>query len=177
MYVEGRHGFEFVPSGQLEVSGWARSENSIVDRFYGPSPEVLLSPWFGRTHCFSLALSNRAADRVGLGFESIADSLDVGMSGVFWLDSSSWRLLEIEFRFTGLRELEQAKHQGGVIVLDSDDNGGWYVTEWHMRRPILRRGRLAWTSGVRGRTATRQYTTVGYVERAGRVLAVESGGR
>lgn len=171
--VVGGHVFGFVPEDELRLSGWGRVEDGVVTRYFGPSPELLLSPWFGSTHCFGQ--TEDQAGRRGLTFESIPDSLEIGMRGVFWLEAESWRLTELEFSYVGSRELEQAKHQGGSILLEVLESGGWVVSQWHIRRPIVRRGPLVWSpSGSRSRTATRSYTVTGYVERAGRVLS--SGG-
>lgn len=167
--VIGGHVFGFVPEEELRESGWGSVEDGEVTRYFGPSPELLLSPWFGSTHCFGQA--EDPGGRIGLRFESIPDSLEIGMRGVFWLDPDSWRLSEIEFSYTGSRDLERARHQGGSIQLDMGEGGGWFVSQWYVRRPIMRRGPLVWSpSGARSRTAARSYTVAGYVERAGRVL-------
>ncbi len=173
LMVTGIHGFEFVPVEELGRSGWGRLEAGDVVEFYGPSPEVLLSPWFGENHCLSLQSAGEGR-LVGLAFESIRNSLAVGMEGVFWLDPVTWRLGRIDFRYTGVPELRNAREQGGSVFLQVGPAGTWYVSAWEIRRPILTRARLGWRNRVGNfRVATRQYRIDGYFERSGRVLQWE----
>ena len=165
------HGVDFAPMEELRLSGWGRVEGEVMTRFYGPSPEALLSSWFGSNHCLSLVRNGEAGEEFGLAFESIDDVMTIGIEGVFWIDPEDWHLRRIEFRFTGDRELERAREQGGVVELAVDDEVGWYVREWRLRSPILAPGRLDWLGrGGSVVTATRRYRVTGYQEKQGRVI-------
>ena len=120
--VASDHGFAFAPMDDLQKDGWGRIEDGATTRFYGPSPEALLSSWFGANHCLSLADERDAESNFGLAFESIGESLAIGMEGVFWIDPSSWHLRRIDFHFTGSRDLRRAPEQGGSIELAVDRN-------------------------------------------------------
>jgi hypothetical protein len=171
LVVAGDHGFDFVAIEELERDGWGRMEGEVMARFFGPSPETLLSTWFGANHCLSLGEERDEDSNIGLAFESIEDSLAIGMEGTFWIDPADWHLRRITFRYTGSSDLERARHQGGDIELAVDPGAGWYVREWRLRRPILERGPLeVLPGGGRVRTVARRSVVVGYEERRGRVL-------
>ena len=171
--TDADHGFDFAPLEELQLHGWGRVEDEVMTRFYGPSPEALLSPWFGASHCLSLVDDDDRPDELGLAFESIDNAMTIGIDGVFWIDPHTWFLRSIEFRFTGDRDLERAREQGGTIKLAVDPELGWYVQEWRLRSPILRRGRLGRISRIGVvRTAQRRYDVVGYQEKQGRVIGI-----
>lgn len=167
--TDADHGFNFAPLEELQLHGWGRIEDGVMTRFYGPSPEALLSPWFGANHCLSLA--DDRPGWLGLAFESIDGAMTIGIDGVFWIDPNTWQLRSIEFRFTGDRDLERAGEQGGTIELAVDPGLGWYVQNWRLRSPILRRGRLARVGHI-GVVRQRRYDVTGYLERQGRVIGI-----
>ena len=93
------------------------------------------------------------------------------MDGVFWINPTTWLLEKIEFRYTGLRHLDQAENQRGVVELRVSSDGIWYVPRWHIRVPIPQTGTAQWP-GRRLTDAQAVHTSriIGYTERAGRIL-------
>lgn len=171
--TDADHGFDFAPLDELQLYGWGRVEDEVITRFYGPSPEALLSPWFGASHCLSLTDDDDHPDELGLAFESIDDAMTIGIEGVFWIDPLTWTLRSIDFRFTGDRDLERAREQGGRIGLAVDPELGWYVQEWRLRSPILRRGQLGRIGRIGVvRTTQRRNEVAGYQEKQGRVIGI-----
>jgi hypothetical protein len=167
------HGFGFAPPEHLQRYGWGLVENDQVTRFYGPSPEALLSGWFTANHCFALVGDEDLGGNLGIGFESAEDRMRVGMQGVLVIEPESWRLVEIRFRFRGEKGLDRAADQGGEIQVDVDPAFGWYVSAWRMRVPILEVARLSRLSRTDVVSTIRpRYRVAGYVERRGRVIAV-----
>jgi hypothetical protein len=168
----GGHAFTFQPVEELGATGWGEKEDEVVTRLFGPSPEAFLSPRFGATHCLSLADEPSPDSLVGLAFESIPDSLDVGLEGTFWIDPASWRLRRIDFRYTGTPSLDDAPHQGGTVVLDVGRDGAWYAAAWSVRGPVLEPSGITYDRVGDYRLLRRQaYRVTGYLEHAGRVLA------
>lgn len=153
--------FQFVPVDELEDAGWGRVEGGVVWEVYGPSPQVLLSPWFAEHHC--LAITSPVADSiVGLGFSSREGDFQVGIEGTFWFERASWHLERITFHFSGLSSDADATDEGGAIELRTEGDGSWYVSSWQIRVPTERtRGGGLFGGGG-------QFS--GYVETAGRVL-------
>jgi len=153
--------FQFVPVDELAEVGWGRVEDGVVWEVYGPSPQVLLSPWFAEHHCLGVAPIGTDSI-VGLEFSSRDDALQIGIEGTFWFAPQSWHLQRISFGFTGLPREGEATHEGGEIELRMEDGGGWYVESWRIRVPT-ERTRGGGLFGGGGQFA-------GYVETAGRVL-------
>ena len=163
--------FQFIREEELEDVGWGRVEKGVITRFYGPSPEAVLSPWFESSHCFTLVKNHEEhADELGLAFATIDDVVPVGMEGVFWIDPVGWHLRSIDFRYEAASMPRNAKHQGGTITLDINPNGSWYVKSWLIRRPILGADQRRRTSFIPGLIPDRRQVVVGYLERGGRVL-------
>jgi len=156
--------FDFVPVEELAEVGWGRVQDGAVWEVYGPSPQVLLSPWFAEHHC--LAVSSSTTDSiVGLDFSSREGDFQVGIVGTFWFERDSWELRRITFQFTGLLNGAAATQEGGEIELRTDDEGSWYVEQWRIRMPTERtRGGGLFGGGGR------DFLLSGYVETAGRVL-------
>ena len=170
--LSGAHAFIFQPVERLGSTGWGEREDDRVTTLFGPSPDAFLSARFGATHCLSLAEDARPESRVGVAFESIPDSLEVGLKGTFWLDPSSWRLRRIDFRYTGTPELEDARHQGGTVILDVSDEGQWYAAAWSVVGPVLDASGARYTRAADNvLMRTQAYRVQGYLEHAGRVLA------
>ena len=157
--LEGAHAFTFQGIGDLGSTGWGEVHEDGVTDLYGPSPDVFLSARFGATHCLSLGERDGPGGLLGLDFASIADSLEVGMEGTFWLDPAGWRLHRIDFRYTGTERLAEAEGQGGSVVLGVDEGGTGYAAAWSIRGPLYEGD------------GTRRLT--GYLEHAGRALAPE----
>ncbi|MEZ4416743.1 MAG: carboxypeptidase-like regulatory domain-containing protein [Gemmatimonadota bacterium] len=162
-------GFEFADAEQLEANGWTEPAEDGGTRYFAPSPDLLLSSWFTRAHCFELTATE--TDRLALRFRSGEAAHGVRIEGSFVLDAAAARLSHIAFRFTGDRLLN-AEHQGGEIHLGGLPDGRWYVSRWTMRTPEYRRGPLRRTQ--MGRRLLYQPTTTlsGYFERGGEVLQV-----
>lgn len=153
--------FDFVPVEQLGGAGWGRLVDGVIDEVYGPSPQILLSPWFADHHCLSLAPS--ADSLVGLAFASREGTFEIGIEGTFWFAQPSWLLRRIAFQFTGLPDLTDAVYEGGEIELRAEAAGFWYVDSWRILVPTWR-ARAGGLLGGGGQELT------GYVETAGRVL-------
>jgi hypothetical protein len=158
--------FGFVPVDELGDAGWGRIESDAVE-VYGPSPQILLSPWFTDHHCLGLAPPS-ADSLVGLAFSSKEGVFQVGIAGTFWFNRS-WLLERISFRFTGLPALDELTEQAGEIVLAAGRSGSWYVHSWQIRVPSWR-ARQGGLFGGRG-----EPEIMGYVETGGRVIALTRG--
>jgi hypothetical protein len=154
--------FDFVSVDEFGPVGWGRMREGVVEEVYGPSPQVLLSPWFADHHCLSLAPPSPDS-LVGLQFASRDDTFEIGIEGTFWFSHPSWILQRITFHFTGLSDLADATYEGGEIELRIEEAGIWYVDSWRIRVPV---GRTR-TGGLFGGGSQE---LAGYVETHGRVL-------
>src|SRR5258708_13852842 len=103
--------------------------------FHAPDADVLLADDFARPYCFRIVKGNR--DRpgdVGLGFTApnrIRNRIDV--DGVLWVDTTSRRLRQIDFRYVGLdRALNTAK-PGGWLSFHDLPSGVVIIDRWSLR--------------------------------------------
>jgi hypothetical protein len=96
--------------------------------YYGLDPAQLLDKTFLRTHCFSLApLDPTRPAQVGLAFEPIREAAAPSdIKGTLWTQGWPFRLLELEFEFTGRGAVGRAGRTSGNV----------YFTEFH-DRPIF----------------------------------------
>jgi hypothetical protein len=160
--------FAFVPVADLGDAGWGRLDGPALAEVFGPSPEILLSPWFTDNHCLGVAPPSPDS-LVGLAFTSKEGAFDVGIEGAFWFETPSWLLRRISFRFSGPLGLENATEQGGEIVLTVGSEGSWYVHSWRILVPTW----VARPGGLFGGGRAPQVT--GFMESGGRVIALSRG--
>lgn len=122
---------------------WVDDENAAV--FYAPDANALLSSAFLRDHCFGLVQGGSARPGLtGLSFQPVRGRTTPDIRGTMWLDSRTYELREVEFRWTGLpRELAHDSI-GGEVHFARLPDGHWIVKRWVLRMPrtklVLRRG-------------------------------------
>ncbi len=135
--------FVSVEPAQLIKDGFVVKQEATT-WFMGPDAPLLLSDEFMETHCFRAVPSRTAGDGlVGLAFEPTRGRRVPEITGVLWLhrESSELRLLEFQFvNFSG-----RTGHEGGRIEFARLPGGGWIVSDWVIRMPVLveRRGNTA----------------------------------
>lgn len=109
-------------------------------RYFAPDAELLLDASFVQTHCFGV--QTEGANRlVGLTFEPQPGRTTSDITGVLWLDAKSSDLRWIEFTYTQQPRAENDAKSGGRIEFERLPNGMWVVLRWHIRLPVIARGR------------------------------------
>jgi len=138
--------------------------------FRAPEPALLASPWFTRTHCFTLLPQGDSALRVEFRPSRERKGL-VDIEGVYVLDPRTLELRRIEFTFQGLRDEERHANAGGVLEFMQLGDGDWLTSRWHHRFPLL-----GYRTSDGATTLVRSSMTlidiVGHRVVGGRVLAV-----
>lgn len=134
----GNAGFyRSVPASVLAGTGYV---DSLADGYvyYAPDLEVLISESFLATHCF--AMDQKLIDsgnRIGVRFRP-SESVDrVDIEGVFWLNSSSYELQELEYSYTQVPYGVRDRRIGGLVRFDRSANGRWFVSRWIIRMPLV----------------------------------------
>jgi hypothetical protein len=152
----------FVPvdPARLVAEGFAQTPNGGQWVYAAPDATVLLSDGFLDTHCFHLELGTRErGGQIGLAFEPLGGRRMVEVTGVLWMDPTSGRLRELEYRYVNLPgELRDAR-VGGELFFAGMPNGTWIVKEWRIRMP---RGSIEQDSFGR-----RRAVVIGYEEEGG----------
>jgi hypothetical protein len=138
-----RHGvteqpFRSIAADQLSAHGYSRPEDGAIV-FYAPDAAVLMSPEFLRDHCFSVVRSARdRAGQVGLAFEPVRVRERADIRGALWIDSTSFELRSVDFRYTNLVNLPAGAQASGEVQFRHLPNGAWHVSQWYIRIPAYR---------------------------------------
>lgn len=120
---------------QLRRTGYVVSSDDFV-MYYAPDLDVLLSASWLVDHCFRVTKS-RDASLMGIAFEPTRDRARIPeIRGVLWLDRKTSELRSMEFQYTNILR-EQADWAGGDIEFARMRNGGWAISRWSIRMPLL----------------------------------------
>lgn len=129
----------------------------------GPTAPTLLDPWFLDTHCIQVTARDDRVGEIGIAFAPSRDRSVTEIEGTIWLDSASFDLNEIDFRFTNVPSRILPDRYSGSSRFKRLPNGALVLSEWVMRSPMLQMIR---------RSAA---TLVGMHEVGGSVLRVQQG--
>jgi hypothetical protein len=122
-----------VTHGYMEVEG-----DSIV--FRAPDAPTLLSDAFLDHHCFSLVRGRGTeAGMVGLAFAPLRGRRLPDVQGTLWLDGQTGHLRYLEYTYTRLPFASSDARLGGRVDFVQLAEGGWIVSRWRIRMPILQR--------------------------------------
>jgi hypothetical protein len=120
---------------ELEQGGFF-SEAGGERVFRTPDPAILATPWFTRTHCFTLTAEGDSM--AVLAFRPTRERKGlVDVEGSYRFDARTLELRQVEFRYQGLRAEERASAAGGRLEFTHIANGDWLVTTWQQRFPVL----------------------------------------
>lgn len=120
--------------------------------FRGPDAAVLLSDHFARGHCLELVASpDTGQSLLGLAFRPIRPSRGlVDIKGVMWVDRQTSELRQITFSYDPIpRAIDGGI--GGSIGYVALPTGGWVLSEWAIRMPLLQRTAVGVPDGGTGR--------------------------
>lgn len=128
--------FVTLPPEMLVDGGYVQADaDSLI--LYGLGPAVVLSELFLQRHCFGLR--DGGADRVGLEFVPHRTAGRPDVRGVLWLDRATAELRTLEFTYTGLTFRGPVERLGGELQFQRLPGGGWIVSRWIVRGPLLTR--------------------------------------
>lgn len=118
--------------------GYVEVQEGDSIRYSAPDADLLLSDRFLDDHCFELADPDKAnPGRVGLAFAPIPSRQVSDVKGTLWLDERTMELSHLEFRYTNVDLPEESRDVGGRIEFSKLPNGGWIVSRWHIRMPMV----------------------------------------
>ena len=125
----------------------AASSKDPVAPFSVPEAATLLSDQFIATHCFTGVRGTGAeAGLLGLEFKPAKLQKTPDLSGVLWLDPTTYSLRKLVFDYVNLPAGARAGQPSGRVEYQQLAGGEWVVTRWQLRVP---RGRPDPTSGPR----------------------------
>lgn len=135
--------------------------------YHAPDAEVLLSPSFLATHCFSLGGASEHPHWVGLMFEPTRSRKVIDISGTFWVDTLTSELKALDYLYSNLPDDIPGDRAGGRLDFRYLPSGAWIVPQWWIRLPRVGMK----TERVRG-MSIEVAEVVGYVDTGGRAEEV-----
>lgn len=132
--------FTSISGDSLSVVGFWRELPGDSVEYHGPDADVLASNAFIRDHCFSLmdGAGGGSRDRiglVGLAFEPARGRNLPDIRGTLWIDSRTFELRFVEFRYTRLPSMPNIDRSGGEVHFARLPTGAWIVRRWFIRMP------------------------------------------
>ncbi|HYC51795.1 MAG TPA: carboxypeptidase regulatory-like domain-containing protein [Gemmatimonadaceae bacterium] len=126
-----------LPARDLRRLGYVVTDANGVTTYYAPDLDALSAPEFITDHCFKRA-ETKDDSRLGIAFEPSRERSEiVDIRGVLWLDRTSSELRALEYRYENVaRELE-GHRAGGSMEFGRLRDGGWAITRWQIRMPVL----------------------------------------
>ncbi|HEX7939195.1 MAG TPA: carboxypeptidase regulatory-like domain-containing protein, partial [Gemmatimonadaceae bacterium] len=107
--------------------------------YLAPDLDGLLSPNFVADHCFKITKS-RDTTVLGIAFEPGRDRAKIPeIQGTLWLDRRSADLKRLEFTYANVPS-EQRERAGGDMAFVRMSNGGYAISHWAIKMPVLERG-------------------------------------
>lgn len=136
--------------------------------FHAPDAELLLGEEFLGDHCFRPTAGDpQTAGRIGLDFEPTGDRPVPDVRGTLWMDSKTLELRSMEFGYTGYEMPFGTAGVGGRLEFLKLQNGGWIITRWEIRMPVI---------GSRRLMAGRADSLMGYREAGGTAVPASLAG-
>ena len=161
-----------LPADRLLTQGFIEDTDSAT-MYYAPDAHVLLSDEFLDAYCFRLAgQATEEAGLVGLAFEPVSRRGPPAIEGTLWIDSASFELRHLEYRYTRTELPGGPVHRlGGRVEFESLPNGVRIVRGFWIRMPIIERRTVSWRLGQRT-----SLVMTGIMEEGGHVLSVTEAG-
>ena len=128
--------------------------------YFAPSIDVLLSNAFVEDHCFRLVADRKESDLVGVAFEPSAERKKIAeVRGTLWIDRKTAELRRLDYGYVNLPQERDDGDPGGEVNFARLKNGGWVISRWGIRMPVLEREfRAEALGGNRVRLAAVQQT-------------------
>jgi len=123
-----------IPPDALRRDGYVVTERDNSTTYYAPGLDLLLSNGFVEDHCFRLTTDR---NRLGIEFEPTPERKRVTeIRGTLWLDRASSELRRLEFRYANIPAEQETEARGDMEFVRLR-NGGWAITRWNIRMPVL----------------------------------------
>jgi hypothetical protein len=140
---QGTRPWSSFPPDTLERRGYVSPTDSGL-RYVAPDLEVLLSPYFTRTHCFRVREARRTpAGMMALEFAPVSTVRRAEIKGVLLFEDSTRLLRRVQFQYVNLPATVADTVAGGEIEFAQLPNGAWILPRWLIRAPVPVKGQLA----------------------------------
>jgi hypothetical protein len=129
-----REPWRVVPYEELRKRGYV-TDSADYTTYLAPGIDALLADDFLEDHCFRLSTSDPR--RIGVEFGPTRDRGRVAeIKGTVWVDRASSELRGLDFSYTNV-DRDIAALAGGDMQFVRFANGGWAISRWNIRMPVL----------------------------------------
>jgi hypothetical protein len=134
-----RAGIAGVPWRSISVDsltkvGYAVTEPAGATTYFAPDLSVLVSEQFMAEHCLRLVAEDQ---RIGIAFEPTRSRRNVPeIEGTIWIDRASKELQSLDFKYVNVTRHEETLG-GGHVEFARLRDGGWLISRWNIRAPVL----------------------------------------
>ena len=150
--------FVSLPPDSLVVAGYVQRNVLGETTYWAPDADVLLSESFASTHCLRPERAREhtgdASRWIGIAFLPSGPARGVAdVEGVLWLDPVSAELRRLDYRYVRIPDdarLAERIQSGGRVEFLRLPTGGWIVSRWSIRYPLVRSAGTRVTSVVPG---------------------------
>lgn len=123
-----------IPADSLTRVGYAVTEPSGATTYFAPDLSVLTSEQFVAEHCLRLVADDQ---RIGIAFEPTRSRRNLPeIEGTMWIDRRSLELRSLDFQYANVTRHE-AELGGGHVEFTRLRDGGWLISRWTIRAPVL----------------------------------------
>jgi hypothetical protein len=130
--------FTSLSGDSLSKIGYWRTLADGSTIYNAPDAAVLMSDAFLHDHCFWAVDGGRDRRGMeGIAFEPRPDRQLPDVRGTLWLDSRTFELRLVEFRYTRLQISGDSTRIGGEVHFTRLQSGAWIVRRWFIRMPQL----------------------------------------
>jgi hypothetical protein len=171
-----------LPPDSLLKVGYVSQDKSGGTTYWGPDAAVLLDDSFAGTHCIrtQAAPADSGALRgvVGVAFEPRRRDDKSDIQGVLWLDQETAELRMLDYSYVNVPPAVTRGGAGGHVEFLRLPDGGWTVSRWSMRFPVVATRLEHEQSTIPGVPSTTRpvYEIVGFRLSAGDLLELRRGG-
>jgi hypothetical protein len=123
-----------IPVDSLTKVGYAVTEPNGATTYFAPDLSVLASEQFMAEHCMRLVAEDQ---RVGIAFEPTRSRRNLPeIAGTIWIDRASKELRSLDFNYVNVTRHEE-ELGGGQVEFTRLADGGWLISRWNIRAPVL----------------------------------------
>lgn len=119
-------------------AGFVFVANDNSTTYFAPSIDVLLSDVFVEDHCFRLVADKKQPNSVGVAFEPSPERKRLPeIKGTLWVDKRTAELQRLDYRYVNISSEQEDAGAGGDVSFARLKNGGWVISRWNIRMPVL----------------------------------------
>jgi len=121
----------------LHQLGYVQADGDSTT-YYAPGLDMLLAPVFVEDHCFRIGTSEQPT-QLAIEFEPAPQRHGISeIRGTARLDRSTSELRGFEFKYVNVPAAE-SRYAGGDMEFARTTDGGWVISRWSIRTPVLER--------------------------------------